>query len=382
MEPFVVINKIKYVIDERIKNLHPSIEIEVIDALLKSKLSSKHKMLQFVRKMLHLPSVGSDKKIYWIKRGWSEKESELKRLVKKMPSSPMRVENWLNKINEKTGKLYTEHEAISKIRSFRKSNIEYWIEKGYTIDESKDMVKNFQSENSKKFIKKALDNPDKYIGRNQTHIQYWLNKGFNEFEAAEKLKERQDTNSLSFFIKKYGEERGLSEYNERLKRFSYTSSRQFYIDKYGEDKGNKLFNEILLKRTIKFNKSSKEAFKFLKPIYIFIRKNDIDINDIYWGVGSSNEWFINYNNCLFFYDFTIKSLNIIIEYHGSSFHPKEGEINWVGIYGEKYEDKIKIDNLKKDLAESSGFKYFFVYDSDDITTKQKELIEIIKKEIN
>lgn len=34
--------------------------------------------------MLGLPSVGSDKKIYWIKRGLSEKESNLKRVIKKI----------------------------------------------------------------------------------------------------------------------------------------------------------------------------------------------------------------------------------------------------------------------------------------------------------
>jgi hypothetical protein len=293
----------------------------------------------------------------------------------------MKVENWLNKINEKTGKLYTEEEAIYKIRSFRKFNTEYWLERGFSRDESVIKVKEFQKENSDKFIEKTLNNPEKYIGRTQTQIEYWLEKGFDHEESSLKLKERQNTNSLYSFIKRYGEKEGLLKYNKRLDVFSYTSSREFYTDKYGEVEGNNIFNDIILKRVVRFNKSSKEAFMFFKPIYKFLRLNSIELADIYWGVGSSNEWFINFDKCLFFYDFTIKSLKVIIEYHGISFHPKEGELNWVGIYGDKYADKIRIDRMRKEVAEKAGFKYFNIYSDDDVKTKQKELIEILKKEI-
>lgn len=331
-------------------------------------------MLQFVRNMLDLPTVGSDKRIYWLKRGWCEKDIESKRLIKKMPSSPMKVENWLSKINDKTGKLYTEQEAIYKVRSFRKSNIEYWIERGFSKEDSESNVREFQKENSKNFIEKALKNPERYIGRTQTQIQYWIKKGLSREESYIKLKEIQDTSSLSSFIRRYGDEQGLLKYNERLTKLSYTSSRQFYIDKYAVVDGDSIFNNIIIKRTVKLNKSSKEAYNFLMPIYKYIRNMGIEIHDIYWGVGSSNEWFINFDKCLFFYDFTIKPLKIIIEYHGISFHPKENDLNWVGIYGDKYDDKIKIDKMKIKIAEKNGFKYFAVYSDEDIKTKQKELI--------
>lgn len=381
MDPLVVIDKIKYVIDNKVKNLHPEVEKKVIDELLKRNLKSNKKILQFIRATLELPSVGSDKRIYWIKRGWPEQEVEKKRIIKKMPSSPMKVENWLNKINEETGNFYTLEEATKKIKSFRKFNVEYWVQKGFSKDESEIKVKEFQKENNNKYIKKALENPDNYIDRTQTQIQYWIKMGFSQEEATQKLSQRQSTTSLAFFIKKYGEIEGLIKYNENIKRFSYTSSRKFYIDKYGEMEGNKIFDEILLKRVVKFNKSSKEAYNFLKPIYKFIRKNGIEINDIYWGVGSSNEWFINFNKCLFFYDFTIKPLKIIIEYHGTSFHPKDGDTSWVSIHGEKYDEKIKIDKLKKEIAEINGFTYFTVYSDEKISLKQQELIEIIKKKL-
>lgn len=182
-------------------------------------------------------------------------------------------------------------------------------------------------------------------------MEYWIKNGFSKKDSIRKIKDNQDKSSIDFFIKKYGEQEGAIRYMDRLKKLSYTSSKKYYTDKYGLDKGSSIYNEIIKKRTIGFNRSSKEAFRFLLPIYKFLRKHDIDKKEIYWGVGSSNEWFINCDNCLFFYDFTIPSLRIIIEFHGIVFHPKENEHSWISIYGETYENKYSIDKLKKEIAE-------------------------------
>jgi hypothetical protein len=291
-----VINKVREIIEKKVKNLHPDVEKKVIDEALKTNLKCKYKILQFIRKMLELPSVGSDKKIYWIKRGWSEEEADLKRVIKKMPTSPFKIENWLNKVNEITGELYTEEEALYKMRSFRKCNKEYWLEKGYSEIESKQLIKEFQKENSIKFIRKSLSNPEKYLARTETQLKYWIKKGYSEVDAKEKLSYRQNTTSLSKYVKRYGDELGLIKYKKRIDKMSYISSRDFYVDKYGNETGNLIYNEILSKRTVGFNKSSKEAFLFLLPIYKFIRNEGIEMSDVYWGVGSSNEWFIKMIN--------------------------------------------------------------------------------------
>lgn len=377
MDPLVVIDIIKDVIEKKVKNLNPDVERQLIKELLDSGIRSKKKILKYIREKLEIPSIGSDKKNYWIKRGWSEEEADKKRIVKKMPSSPMKVENWLNKINDKTGKKYTEEEAIYKIRTFRKCNKEYWIEKGHTEQEAVEMIIEFQTENSMKFAKKSSENPENYSGRTETQLLYWLNKGYDLEEANQKLRNRQNTTSLSKYVEKFGEEIGLVKYKSRIDKISYFSSRNFYIDKYGEEKGDELFNDIVSRRTIKFNKSSKEAFSFFREVYKSIRKQGIKMEDIYWGVGSSNEWFIREGNAIFFYDFFIHPLNIIIEYHGTSFHPKEGQTDWKSIYGVTYEDQIKIDKLKKEIAESKGFEYFYVYSDEDLKTKQMKFIEYI-----
>lgn len=283
MEPLVVREFIKKVIDDKIKNLHPDLENKIIEEVLLNGLNKEYKIKYFIRERLKLPKVGSDKRAYWEKRGWSKEEVEEKRIVKKMPSSPMKINNWLNKVNEKTGKLYTKEEANYKIKSFRKLNKEFWIEKGYSEEESLNKVKEYQKENSNKFIKKILENPENYTDRTETQINYWIKKGYNIEDAKEKLKDRQDTTSLEFHNNRYGEEDGLIRYNKRILNITYNSSRKYYVDKYGIIEGNKLYDIRLKNRIVPMSRASKESFSFLKDIYKYLRKNGIGKSDIYWG---------------------------------------------------------------------------------------------------
>ena len=378
MVPFVVRDIVKNCIDEKIKNLHPHVEEVVMNEVLTLGLIAKHKIISYIRKRLELPKVGSDKKIYWEKRGWSEEEIDIRRVKKKMPSSPMKYENWLNKINEKSGNFYTIEEAKYKVKSFRKSNREYWIEKGYLEEDSLKKVKEYQKENSDKFVNKILENPEKYTDRTHTQIGYWLKKGYSLEDAKLKLAERQNTTSIESLINTYGEEEGTIRYFRNIDRLKYTSSRSYYIDKYGEVEGNEIYGKILTKR-VACSKSSKEAYYFFIPIYKYLRKNGIEKFDIYWGVGDSNEWFVNFENNIFFYDFTIKSLNIMIEYHGVGFHPKEGQTEWKSIYGDIcYDYKINFDKLKETNAIKNGFEYIKVFSDENLKNKQSEIIEYIE----
>jgi len=62
---------------------------------------------------------------------------------KKKQDSPMQVQHWLVRINPNTGKLYTEEEAILHIKSFRKSNIEYWLRIGYSKEDAEQLRKDY-----------------------------------------------------------------------------------------------------------------------------------------------------------------------------------------------------------------------------------------------
>lgn len=52
-------------------------------------------------------------------------------------------------------------------------------------------------------------------GKSSASLEYWLNKGYSLDEAKEKRKERQSTFTLEKCIKKYGEEEGTRIFNER-----------------------------------------------------------------------------------------------------------------------------------------------------------------------
>lgn len=72
-------------------------------------------------------------------------------------------------------------------------------------------------------------------------------------------------------------------------------------------------------------------------------------------------------------------MNIIIEYHGIKFHPREGQTEWKAIYGDiDYEYKINFDKLKEKYAIEKGFEYIKVFSDEDLKNKQNEIIEYIK----
>lgn len=280
-----MIDIIKKVIDEKITNLHPETEKYIIEESLKSGFTSQRKLLSFIRKKLDIQKMGKSTKIYWIKRGWSQDEAELKRTKLEMPKSPMKIENWLTKINEETGYLYTIEEAKYKIKSFRKSNKEYWIKRGYDEKSSIEMVSMYQKSNSEKLVDKIKKYPEKFKCLRSNQIGYWIKKGLSYEESKSAVSKRQNMISLQFYIDKFGEEEGKIKYNENIKRISYTSSRKYYVDKFGSDIGNSIYNEILLKRCIPMTKASKESILFLKTIYKYLRGIGYKIDDIKWGVG-------------------------------------------------------------------------------------------------
>jgi hypothetical protein len=384
MDPFSVIDIIKKVIDDRVKNLHPKLEEIIIKKVIDNKLKSKKSILKFIRHELNLPKNGTATRIYWLRRGWSDNEIEIKRKKEKKPYSPMKVDNWLNKINNKTGKLYTKDEAKFKINSFRKMKKEYWMERGYSLEESENKIVEYQKDNSKKFIQKMINNPDMYKDIRDNQIGFYIKKGYSLEESKNLLKYRQDTKSLNFFIKKYGEDDGIIKYNRNIIEMGYKSSRQYYIDKYGYNIGNKKYTDILIKRIVPMSKASKESVKFFTKIYNFLIEKGILKKDIYWGVNDSNEWFINKNKNLFFYDFTIKSLKIIIEYNGTKYHPnpvKDTKETWMSLNSIEFNMKLIEDELKKSLAVSQGFDYYVVFSNDDLQLKQNQIINKLDKKI-
>jgi len=317
--------------------------------------------------------------------------------------SPMQKQFWINKG-------LTEEQAIYKIRTFRKLNIEYWISRGSSESEALLKVKEFQKENVKKCNEKRKKDPKKYAGILPVQLQYWLNKGLSEEEAKKALQKRQQTFTLEKCIKKYGKIDGQKKWQERQDKWKSTLKNKSFeeIEKINKKKDSASFNhffnkfnnfetaydnyiksckskdsmsinyymkkfkisyneaKILQNERIKLivnsfgkaavsrskNGYSKMANKIFDVIFKFLIEKGYSSSDEILYSNNIKEYAIKYNNnCnCYLYDFTILNLKLIFEFNGIKFHPdyrlNESEIQ---SWRSLYNKNITgVDVIKKD----------------------------------
>lgn len=344
---------------ERVKITNPKNRSEM-DGLLRS-----------FRKEKKFNKIGKFTKMYWTQRGWSSEDAEIKKSENKVNNipngSPMQESYWLNSINPKTGRKYSIEEAKYKIKSQRKFNLEYWIERGQTKEEARRSVEEFQKRNSKKMVDKMKDDPGKYQDRTWSQYRYWMRKeGLSENDAKKRVSFMQDKLSIDFLLSKYGEIEAIKKYEEISGILSESQKIESYIKKYGKDLGSFKYQEKIRKSTTGLPMTSLESLKFFIPIYKKVREH-VDRDDIFWGIGGSKEYFLwdSENSKIFFYDFTILSKKIIIEYHGKRWHPnpnwdREKWEKW-NLFGMNADEKRSLDLYKKLVAEREGFTVIEVF---------------------
>lgn len=124
--------------------------------------------------------------------------------------------------------------------SDRVTQVEFYLDRGYTKEEAIRLVSECQSNRSKKGI---ANNPDLFKKRIiPSNIAYWTNKGYSIEESKSKVKEHQTTFSLEKCILKYGHNIGIQRFLERQSKwqsnmdystFSTTITWEMYLSKYG-----------------------------------------------------------------------------------------------------------------------------------------------------
>jgi very-short-patch-repair endonuclease len=125
-----------------------------------------------------------------------------------------------------------------------------------------------------------------------------------------------------------------------------------------------------------FGKASKESLNVFDEIFKFCLINGIKEEDIYIGIQNKMEYFLREDKNIYFYDFTIKSKKIIIEFHGIAFHAKNETQIWKNPFtNETAEENIKKRKLKNSLAKKNGFKLLEIW-SDNLVNNN---IDICKK---
>lgn len=131
------------------------------------------------------------------------------------------------------------------------------------------------------------------------------------------------------------------------------------------------------RNSVSFGKASKESLRFFVPLYRKLRKAGIDKDDVCWGIGKSSElWLHNIvQDRVFFYDFAIKSLKIIVEFNGSKFHAKTENDK---LLYRNAKTQMATDAIKKKTAEDLGYAFFVVWDYEATVSRIDEMFGAIQ----
>ena len=287
-----------------------------------------------------------------IKKFNEYKEKRNNTLSEKRKLDPMYGAMYSKTINPETGKYYEGDALIEKRREFCKEA----------------------------FYKGSLKNAQNIReGKTKTVWQkeYWINKGFTEDEAMQKIYEIMPHNGIDYYIQKYGEELGIVKYNQRIEKYKNTMS----------SKSPEEMMQIIKKRAVKSHKVSKSSIKFFNELIKRLQAESIIFHKIYM---NTNEYYIydHERHTIYFYDFCIPDINVIIEFNGIKYHPyytingselKEWKSLFYNISGEYQRDR---DLRKKEIAETNGFSYLVIWDIDEIETSLKKSIQFIKEKLS
>lgn len=322
------------------------------------------------------------KEKYWLQRGWNKEQTKEKvKLQKELQGSyKKRLMYYYDYTEEEATNIYNQslQQGIKTLKerddyeelkdkktiSFKcdwyLTQINPKTNKKYTEEEAKKEYSKKQSKCGK--LSASTKNKDQI----NTRIEYYLTRGLSRKDAEEALIERQTTNGLKYYINKYGLKKGKDKFEARMKKYGAKIS----------DLRNK-YPERWATAGKRYSESSKRFFD--KLIEEIPELNNMTVRY------ATNEHFLwdKENKKIYFYDFYIKELNIIIEYHGVVWHPKERiQENWEHPYtkesSEKFYDK---DQFKKELAKQNGIFLIEIWE-DELTEKRKDIINELYKRIN
>ena len=168
-------------------------------------------------------------------------------------------------------------------------------------------------------------------GNNSLTVEYYVNKGFSIDEAKKKLKERQSTFSLEKCISQYGEDEGRKIFAERQEKWQSTL----------KSKPIEEIERINKAKMLNGKGYSKISQQLFNEIMLVIGNEYINV---YYATNNPNldfnEYMVHDNNtqCNFFLDFYVKDNNKVIEFDGDYWHGEKR--------GNQKRDKEREEKLK------------------------------------
>ncbi len=265
-------------------------------------------------------------------------------------------------------------ELSKKVFKYRfKSQRQYWLCRGWNEDDTTIKVSEYQSTAGKACSKVRFNSP-KYKESLPNCKEYWIKRGFSELESIQKVKERQSTFTLAKCIKRHGKEAGEKRFNDRQTK---------WINSLYDGKTDEEIIAFEKSKMIDFCKASKESLKVFIPLLKYIKQSNIikDDSQYYIGYENKKEYFL-YNKdhqILFFYDFVIPHLKIIIEFNGHVWHSTGDSWKPLNHVDQSKEQIVNKEKLKEDTAIQSGFKLLKIWDTETPELNLQKCIDFIKK---
>jgi hypothetical protein len=239
---------------------------------------------------------------------------------------------------------------------------------------------------------------EKYVKTKDSSSYNWaINKAKGD-EIVAKMIHEQRLKDLSlkfddeYFLKKYGEK--AEEEKEKFLKSKDSSSYSWALNKADgdQDLADDIYHRRCSSKAVMFGKASKESSLIFEPIIDWlITEVGFELSDIFFGKKNSKEICIydKEKKYRYYYDFYIKSLNLIIEYNGEKFHPNYSkyDIDYLKStfkhpYAKDFnvESLIEKDKEKIEFAIRNGYDIHIIWSSDDF--KIEKIKKIIKNKIN
>lgn len=279
---------------------------------------------------------------YWLDKGYS-KEDALKQIsiFQKHVSECVKNRRHINKEHIKNLYGQEKSEQFFKERSIWCE--EFWVKRGYTLDESKEKIEQYQKENAQKFLKKVTKEDLKR--KSPKCVEYWIKRGYSESEAVRIISDSQKTFSLQKCIEKYGEEKGYEKWEERQKKWQQSlhenGFHQFYYSNISQDLFEKIEKE--------YTEKDKE--------YLFYGKKNKEYS------------MVNNKGTYYRFDFCDLKRKKVIEFNGDIYHGNPKIFKPSDKPNPFHKDKTcedlwEEDKIKRQTIENNDFQELIVWEND------------------
>lgn len=231
----------------------------------------------------------------------------------------------------------------------------------YSIEFYKKKYPNKTLEEQNELLKKFLNKQEEGKLR-PTQLEYYVNKGYSEDEAKELLKERQSTFTKEKCIKKYGKKKGLKVWNERHRNWSKKMEEKYKNGEFSRfsNFSSNVSNELISSIVDEMNLNEDSYSSALNKGGEFSIRNDENLLYSYDFLHKDSKSIIEFNG-----DF----------WHAN---PRIYESDFINRVTKKSASDIwKYDEKKAKFIEDRGYRVLHIWEDDYRKNPEKEIKKCI-----